>query len=71
VPTPPVAPGWSDQKLHFVTHDNIKVLPETYMYVCLFSLSFEERRLRRILDRPDDDQHSSHPLIHQTWRSIF
>lgn len=31
VPTPPVPPGWSDQKLHVVTHDNIRVWPQTYM----------------------------------------
>jgi hypothetical protein len=31
VPTPPVPPGWSDQKLHIVTHDNIRVWPQTYM----------------------------------------
>lgn len=32
VPTPPVPPGWSQQKLHVVTHDNIRVWPQTYMY---------------------------------------
>lgn len=33
MPTPPVPPGWSQEKLHIVTHDNIRVWPQTYMYV--------------------------------------